>query len=485
MSYFYVKPPMNEYRTVPLHLFQTWHSLTLPPLMTQCVNRLRQVNPEFVYHLYDDAMCREFIKSNFDSEVVYAYDTLIPGAYKADLWRYCILYVYGGIYLDIKYRCVSPFKLIELTTHEQYVRDREYAGNDGIYQALMVSYPKNPILYSCIQKIVSYVKQNHYGESCLFIGPQLVGSYFSKSELDQMNMKFIGTGITRKGQMILDIYPDYRHELRRSSRKKHYSELWLERNIYDYSKLIPCEVKTVPILDIVHAICLTPTTVVYITKQKTNHVISYTDKWGMCEFLPSHYKSIQVYHHEGRSYMVGLQDTPRGSKIYSGIYNESARLIRPVFHNSAVSETLWCMATYQDKPCILYSWYPLQVAQIHYEKGTLSILQTHYHVPPFFKDLYAATASVPWNGTQWVVLVKPNGYVVQNKLHIKNDYLWVVLNSSAEVIKYSEFFKEGIVTGLHVDASGITLVTTHGKCCLSTYTWKIIEDLRWTYNEAL
>ena len=56
-------------------------------------------------------MCREFIKNNFDLDILNAYDILKPGAFKADLWRCCILYIYGGIYLDIKYGCFAGFKL--------------------------------------------------------------------------------------------------------------------------------------------------------------------------------------------------------------------------------------------------------------------------------------------------------------------------------------------------------------------------------------
>ena len=63
---------------------------------------LQEQNPEFKYYLYDDDMCKEFIKDNFDDEILYTFNKLKPGAYKADLWRYCILYIKGGIYLDIK-----------------------------------------------------------------------------------------------------------------------------------------------------------------------------------------------------------------------------------------------------------------------------------------------------------------------------------------------------------------------------------------------
>ena len=71
-------------------------------------------NPEFQHYIYDDGMCREFIKKNFNREVLHAYDSLEPDAFKADLWRYAILYINGGVYVDIKYRPANSFKLINI-----------------------------------------------------------------------------------------------------------------------------------------------------------------------------------------------------------------------------------------------------------------------------------------------------------------------------------------------------------------------------------
>jgi mannosyltransferase OCH1-like enzyme len=100
---------------IPLCIYQTWHTTNLPPKMQQAVNTIKAHNPEFQHFLYDDNMCREFIRNNFPEDVLRAYDLLIPGAYKADLWRYCILYKKGGIYLDISYTPFNNFKFLNLT----------------------------------------------------------------------------------------------------------------------------------------------------------------------------------------------------------------------------------------------------------------------------------------------------------------------------------------------------------------------------------
>jgi hypothetical protein len=68
--------------------------------MFQSVNNIKKKNPRFKYYLFDDNDCREFIKNNYSDKILNAFNSLIPGAYKADLWRYCILYKYGGIYIS-------------------------------------------------------------------------------------------------------------------------------------------------------------------------------------------------------------------------------------------------------------------------------------------------------------------------------------------------------------------------------------------------
>ena len=180
------------YPLIPLHIYQTWYTLDLPDKMRKNVEELKRDNPEFQHYLYDDKMCRDFIKSNFNEEILWAFDKLKPGAYKADLWRYCILYINGGIYLDIKFKCIDNFRLIELTEQEHWVKDIKQ-GINGIYQALMVTFPRNDILWKAIQEIVINCKNNLYSFNPLTIsGPSLLGNYFNEIEFQKLSLKNIG-----------------------------------------------------------------------------------------------------------------------------------------------------------------------------------------------------------------------------------------------------------------------------------------------------
>jgi len=230
--------PLKAYynSVIPLNIFQTWHTKNLPPLMNSAVNKIKMINPRFNHFLYDDNDCREFIKNNFPEDVLYAYDTLIPGAYKADLWRYCILYKQGGIYLDIKYKPLNKFKFINLTEAEHWVLDVD---GIGIYNALIVCKPNNPILLAAIRQIVENVKNRFYGSNCLDpTGPHLLGKYFNNEQKKIFDMKhdFVNNMNNRfiyfNNYVVLKSYKGYLEEHNHTKKIDHYGHLWNIRQIY-------------------------------------------------------------------------------------------------------------------------------------------------------------------------------------------------------------------------------------------------------------
>jgi mannosyltransferase OCH1-like enzyme len=229
---------MNRSITIPKIIFQTWNTLTIPPKMQEAVNKLKADHPEFAYYLYDDAMCRDFINTHFDKRVVDAFDTLKPGAYKADLWRYCILYIKGGIYLDIKYECVSGFSLNQLLDREYFVLDRPgwwKKGEIGIYNGVMVCVANNPILRLAIDKIVENVENREYGMNILYpTGPGLLGEMHGN---DTTNFVLSYTHpeeiIHSTKGCILKGYTGYRKEQKQFHPLETYHELWPKRKIFN------------------------------------------------------------------------------------------------------------------------------------------------------------------------------------------------------------------------------------------------------------
>ena len=231
-------PMKKKYNIIiPTNIFQTWRSKILPPLMTLSILKIKKLNPKFNYFLFDDNDCREFIRTHFRPDVLDAYDRLIPGAYKADLWRYCILFIKGGIYLDIKYTPLNDFRFINLTESEHLVYDIDGV---NIYNALMVCLPGNQLLINAINKIVENVNNKFYGDTFLEpTGPKLLSKLITqdnKSIVD-LNHKELNCDnnyriIYFNNIPILKSYNGHALERDNNSKKKHYSHLWNERRIY-------------------------------------------------------------------------------------------------------------------------------------------------------------------------------------------------------------------------------------------------------------
>ena len=92
---------------IPRNIFQTWSTKKISDNFNVLCQTWREKNPNYAYFLYDDDDCEKFIKKYFDEKVYNTYLRIISGAFKADLWRYCILYIYGGIYVDIDTICLE------------------------------------------------------------------------------------------------------------------------------------------------------------------------------------------------------------------------------------------------------------------------------------------------------------------------------------------------------------------------------------------
>jgi mannosyltransferase OCH1-like enzyme len=223
---------------IPLNIFQTWHTKNLPPFMAKNIENLQKMNPEFKYQLFDDNDCYDFIKMNYSKDILDAYILLKPGAYKADLWRYCILYKYGGIYLDIKFESVNDFKLINLIENENendfFVQDNIY---DGIYNAFMICQPNNDILLRCITKVINNVKIRYYGNSSLCVtGPKMMYDLFNEKEKNDLLKLLLHQGggiISCNGIIIFKEYFEYRNEQIVNSITSHYGNLWDNHDIYN------------------------------------------------------------------------------------------------------------------------------------------------------------------------------------------------------------------------------------------------------------
>ncbi|CAH6419255.1 Hypothetical protein HVR_LOCUS454 [uncultured virus] len=175
-SYIPARMESNIPTKIPKVIYQTFCTHVLPVRLSDAIRTWLDRNPEYEYRYYDDGDQREFIQKHFDTKVLKAYDRLVPGAYRADLWRYCVIYINGGVYCDVKMGAKLPLRdIIDADTDMVFTNDDP---DDAIYNAFFASTPRNPLLYGVIMDSVTNIENEYYGESPLYpTGPIAMGKH--------------------------------------------------------------------------------------------------------------------------------------------------------------------------------------------------------------------------------------------------------------------------------------------------------------------
>lgn len=129
-------------------------------------NHIIELNPGYKYEYYNNNDCINFIKKHFNSDVLSAFNKLKPGAFKADIFRYCYLYINGGIYIDLDLLPKIPFDdlIINNVDFISCLENRSNRKIDGIYQAFIACKKKIDFFKTAIDKIVVHTNNNYYPE---------------------------------------------------------------------------------------------------------------------------------------------------------------------------------------------------------------------------------------------------------------------------------------------------------------------------------
>ena len=121
------------------------------------------------YRFYTDEECLQFITTHFPPEVREAYETILPGAYKADLFRYCVLLIHGGVYADLDVMLESNLDFaIPRDVGFMVPLDAPGANADHqmcLWNGFMAVAPGHPFLAKTIETVVNNEKviiQNYY-----------------------------------------------------------------------------------------------------------------------------------------------------------------------------------------------------------------------------------------------------------------------------------------------------------------------------------
>jgi mannosyltransferase OCH1-like enzyme len=95
-------------QVVPKNIFQTHKSKNYvlgKPKVLNAILSWKKFESQYRYYFFDDQDCEKFMKNKMGGDIYKAYCRLPMAVMKADLWRYCVIYYYGGIYADTDTIC--------------------------------------------------------------------------------------------------------------------------------------------------------------------------------------------------------------------------------------------------------------------------------------------------------------------------------------------------------------------------------------------
>ena len=156
----YAKHPT---RLIPRIIHQTWFEEMTEenyPNMSRFLESFKQSGWEHRFYTDDDVVA--FLQMHFPPAVLEAYQALIPGAFKADLFRYCVLLIHGGVYADVDIQLESALDF-SIPSDVGFMVPVDEPGKPVerqmcVWNGFIAAAPSHPFIAKAIETIVNQVR---------------------------------------------------------------------------------------------------------------------------------------------------------------------------------------------------------------------------------------------------------------------------------------------------------------------------------------
>lgn len=197
-------PPSLSSQTVqkiPRIIHQTSKSaaLELQEFETCVINR--EMNPEYEYRFHTDKDVQQFVQTHFPDKAN-LFESVLPGAFRADLFRYMVLYIHGGVYMDCKSSTITPLRQF-MPSDATMVSFLDWLPGT-IQISFLAATPRHPVIEKCLHLAFDRISRREYGKNPLDItGPQICGRALNTCEgRDSLAPLSVGT-YTKTGTVLL------------------------------------------------------------------------------------------------------------------------------------------------------------------------------------------------------------------------------------------------------------------------------------------
>jgi len=145
-------PKLDNYDTIPNNLFQIYmfYKTPIPQYILDSINTFASSYKHVIFNEHD---ATQFLTQYFDKCIIQRFNNLKVVAHKADLLRYCYLYIYGGIYIDINKILNKP--LDDILLNKTYFYTSFSVISNTLGNGFLASKPRNILFLKLIWYIVN------------------------------------------------------------------------------------------------------------------------------------------------------------------------------------------------------------------------------------------------------------------------------------------------------------------------------------------
>lgn len=145
-----IYPSLKVPVTIPKIIYQSWKTHEVPPKWASSPESIKCHMSDWKYVLFNDEENRNLVEKYFPDFLPY-YDSFPHNIQRADAARYCFLYIFGGLYLDLDYevnRNLSPL----FASGDIFL---VCSGNVSSYytNSVMASKPRHPFWLEVIEEM--------------------------------------------------------------------------------------------------------------------------------------------------------------------------------------------------------------------------------------------------------------------------------------------------------------------------------------------
>lgn len=169
---------------IPKIIMQTWKDHNIPDKWKCSPISIKKHMPDWKYVLMTDEDNRNFVKKHFPDFLPY-YDNFPHAIQKSDAFRYCWLYVRGGIYMDLDFEVLHPLDSFFTSDIEVYLVNSSNVGS-YLTNSIMASKPGCKLWLECIEAMKQKLPFYYAGKHLLVMnstGPIMLTHTVHKSKI--------------------------------------------------------------------------------------------------------------------------------------------------------------------------------------------------------------------------------------------------------------------------------------------------------------